>query len=158
MLEELIKDKSWSKSLRHDVVKVVELSPGQSVQKGVHLVTGAPSGGCEVRMAYKEEEHLPRRKVPSLVGGSRLLIVGLLLRSFWVVSPSSLPFHRSCVGGTLPSLSGIPLLRRASLCSPFSVGGPCQCNWMKLNHMVSFFVFFVNKFSQTPSPSPSCCG
>ena len=45
-------------------------------EKGVRLITGAPSGGCEVRVAYKEEEHLPRWKVPSLVGGSRLLIVG----------------------------------------------------------------------------------
>ena len=70
------------------------------------------------------------------------LLAFLPPRPFWVVSPSLFPFHRSCVGGTLPSLSGIPLLRRASLCSPFSVGGPCQCNWMKLNHMVSFFCIF----------------
>ena len=45
-------------------------------------------------MAYKEEEHLPRRKVPSLVGGSRLLIVG----------PPPLP---SLLGG-LPFLVSLP--------------------------------------------------
>ena len=33
-------------------------------KREVRLVTGAPSGSCEVRVAYKEEEELPCRKVP----------------------------------------------------------------------------------------------
>ena len=56
MLVSLLKDFCWSKSIRNDVVKVVELSHRESGQRIFLLIKGGPNGDRKVRLAHSKAE------------------------------------------------------------------------------------------------------
>ena len=62
--EGLLKDSSWSKNTRDDVVKVVNVGQRRNGQNEFHQLTDDPNGDCRVRLAGREEEKPPRRKAP----------------------------------------------------------------------------------------------
>ena len=53
----MLKDSSWSKNIRDDVVQVVELSHRKNGHKRLQLVTGDPNGDWQVKLAYAKEEN-----------------------------------------------------------------------------------------------------
>ena len=64
MLEDLLQDCGWSKHTRDDIVRVVDSSHRQNAQQRFCLITCDPNADCKVKLAFREEEHLLRRKGP----------------------------------------------------------------------------------------------
>ena len=56
MLVSLLKDFCWSKGIRNDVVKVVELSHRESGQRIFLLIKGGPNCDRKVRLAHSNSE------------------------------------------------------------------------------------------------------
>ena len=64
VLEDVLRDCSWSRKVRDDTVKVVELSQMKNGQTSFQLVPGEYDGDCEVRLACDKENSFPSGKAP----------------------------------------------------------------------------------------------
>ena len=64
ILEDLLQESSWSRNIRDDRVKVVELSHRLNVQTRFQSFPGDHKGDCKMELAYGKEDSPPRRKAP----------------------------------------------------------------------------------------------